>query len=361
MASSSNSSTKRGNDSSNNSSTKRESNSSNNSSSNSGNNRGNNISTKKGSNNGNDSSNNSSSSSSSFNNNSIISFSKNNNSSIAVYEPISYAKREIKKLFSSVNEGDVHGYQHAICVYNHGLKALHEIKYFWHLSINKYIAVLLACLLHDVDDEKIFGPEHKDLPNARRILSDMQFSLTNEVLEMIDYVSFSKNGIRDVYVVKRGINMNNSTNDFRRQSRIHQIPKWKLIPRDADRLEALGCIGVARCIAFGVQIKRPLYDNDTPRLANDWEYTKLAIRYWLDPHYERPYSTLDYFIQGLIIRSVMTTGIDYFLQEANRRKWAVMRLLLLFSHLGYLDYNKITLITMGSKQANDIINQYLLD
>jgi len=272
-------------------------------------------------------------------------------------EPISYTKQEIKKLFESVNEGDVHGYEHALAVYGHARKALNQIRRLWHLNTSQYMAVLLAALLHDVDDEKIFGPEHKDLPNARRILSDLRFSMTEEVLDMISYVSFNKNGIQNRY--SELVYFEDSSGNIRKKKRYNIIPKWKLIPRDADRLEALGCIGVARCIGYGVQISRPLYDDNTPRLKNEWEYNKLAIRYWLDSDYQRPYSTLDYFIQGLIIRSIMSTNIEYFVKEAEKRKWPIINLLLLFSHLGYLDQRKISLITMGSNTANNIIKDFV--
>ena len=94
--------------------------------------------------------------------------------------------------------------------------------------------VSVAALLHDVDDYKIFNTT--DYQNARNFLSSNGVSeeLSQRIIETIDSVSFSKN--RD-----------------RRPATIEGQ-----IVQDADRLDALGAIGIARTFAFGGEQKRPM-------------------------------------------------------------------------------------------------------
>ena len=94
--------------------------------------------------------------------------------------------------------------------------------------------VSVAALLHDVDDYKLFNTT--DYQNARTFLSSNGVSreLSQQIIETIDSVSFSKN--RD----KRPATIEGQ------------------IVQDADRLDALGAIGIARTFAFGGEHHRPM-------------------------------------------------------------------------------------------------------
>ena len=89
------------------------------------------------------------------------------------------------------------------------------------------VVVALAALLHDADDHKLFHTENN--ANARTFMQSQQVeSDTIEfVCEVINGVSFSKN---------KGI---------------HPGSIEGKIVQDADRLDALGAIGIARTFAFG--------------------------------------------------------------------------------------------------------------
>ena len=97
--------------------------------------------------------------------------------------------------------------------------------------------VALAALLHDADDHKLFQTENN--ANARSFL--VKHPISQEKIEyicqLINGISFSKN---------RGIRP--------------QTLEGKIV-QDADRLDAIGAIGIARTFAFGGERKRPLSDS----------------------------------------------------------------------------------------------------
>lgn len=79
--------------------------------------------------------------------------------------------------------------------------------------------ILLACLLHDVDDRKYF-PDNLKYENAVKILKELNIDDEDSkiIVHMVDIVSFSKNGDK-IY---------------------GDDPHWYYIPRYCDRLEATG-------------------------------------------------------------------------------------------------------------------------
>lgn len=121
-----------------------------------------------------------------------------------------------------------HDLQHTLRVYGNALeiaKTEPEADLF---------VVSVAALLHDVDDYKLFSTA--DYQNARTFLRSNGISEDQEqrIIETIDSVSFSKNkGRRPATIEAR-------------------------IVQDADRLDALGAIGIARTFAFGGEHGRPM-------------------------------------------------------------------------------------------------------
>lgn len=94
--------------------------------------------------------------------------------------------------------------------------------------------VSLAALLHDVDDHKLFHTENN--ANARAFLESVQLDQNqiDRICELMNGISFSKN---------RGVRP--------------ETLEGKIV-QDADRLDAIGAIGIARTFAFGGERKRPL-------------------------------------------------------------------------------------------------------
>jgi uncharacterized protein len=252
---------------------------------------------------------------------------------------IQHVQEQIRCLFASIGEGDVHGYSHAMAVYGHARKALKLMPNRPH--IDKQMAVLYAALLHDVDDPKMFPKSDQQfLPNARLILESIQFNLIDLVLDMIKDVSFSKNGNKGALL--------DICNSHGAKSACTARPRWFYIPRDSDRLEALGTVGIARCIAYGYEIGRSLYNCDTPRVNRHTLYSTAAKFYFTNVNLQ---STLDYFIAGLIPRSIMASNQPYFKQLAIQRSRSIEQVILLYGKLGMLTMEHVRGILADDAEA----------
>ena len=132
----------------------------------------------------------------------------------------------IQKLFA--DNADGHDAEHSIRVYHNALQIAQAYPDCGHEVI------ALAALLHDVDDHKLFHTESN--ANARSFLEDNGFSpeQMDQICEIINSVSFSKN---------RG----------KRPASVEGM-----IVQDADRLDAIGAVGIARTFAFGGRHNRTL-------------------------------------------------------------------------------------------------------
>ncbi len=106
------------------------------------------------------------------------------------------------------------------------------------------LVVELAALLHDISDHKFNGgDEYKGSEEARNILNDLNFEtdIVNHVCQIILEVSF-KNG----------------TNKYSPSTLESEIVQ------DADRLDAIGAIGVARTFAYGGFVGNPIFIPESP-------------------------------------------------------------------------------------------------
>ena len=106
----------------------------------------------------------------------------------------------------------------------------------------------LAALVHDVGDRKFFASEAEGEAATRAVLGECGVSadMIEKVLDIVRGVSFKGAGLADDMPTLEG-----------------------QIVQDADRLYALGAIGVARTFAYGGAKNRPIYDPDVPPHLND--------------------------------------------------------------------------------------------
>ncbi len=97
--------------------------------------------------------------------------------------------------------------------------------------------VSLSALLHDADDHKLFATEHNE--NARTFLGENQVPqrMTERICDTINSVSFSRN-----------------------RGRAPETLEGKIV-QDADRLDAMGAVGIARTFAYGGEHGRPVADS----------------------------------------------------------------------------------------------------
>ena len=135
----------------------------------------------------------------------------------------------ITELFQGNSGG--HDKEHTLRVYHNAMQIAdgetecdHEI-------------VALAALLHDTDDHKLFSTENNQ--NARTFLKENNVpdDRVDRICEAINSVSFSKN-----------------------QGKTPEMIEGKIV-QDADRLDAMGAIGIARTFAYGGEHGRSLSDS----------------------------------------------------------------------------------------------------
>ncbi|MDX9848511.1 MAG: HD domain-containing protein [Tenuifilaceae bacterium] len=116
----------------------------------------------------------------------------------------------------------------------------------WNLAKNiaqregaNLLVVELAALLHDMDDHKIAGADSDNLSNAKQTLRNVDASpeLESKVIEVIKQVSFKGAGVDTTPTSLEAC-----------------------VVQDADRLDALGAIGIARAFAYGGSKNRELYN-----------------------------------------------------------------------------------------------------
>ncbi len=148
----------------------------------------------------------------------------------------------IKELFQ--NEFSGHDYFHTMRVYRTALK-IAEIE-----KADPFI-VSLAALLHDVDDYKLSLDTYETKEKARTFLKDQGIDeiVISQIIDIIDSVSFKG-----------------------KDSVIPSSIEGKCV-QDADRLDALGAMGIARTFAYSGSHQRILHDPEIPPLMDMNEKT----------------------------------------------------------------------------------------
>lgn len=192
-------------------------------------------------------------------------------------EIILRCKEYIKQLFENDSTG--HDYNHSIRVLNNAISIYQNEQ----VEANLFI-IQLASLLHDVDDYKLF--DTVDYENARKFLNEnnVDNNLSNKIIQIISEVPFKA---KDTITPK--------------------TIEAKIV-QDADRLDAIGAIGIARAFAYGGKHNRQLYSKHVDK-NNDISFEE----------YKKSSSdTISHFyIKLLHLKNLMNT--NYAKKEAIRR------------------------------------------
>lgn len=147
--------------------------------------------------------------------------------------------------------------------------------------------IFAAAYLHDTVDDKVVSDPEAALKNLQDFLLEIDYTnhQVNEVVAIIENMSFSKGLSEKVNLSLAG-----------------------QVVQDADRLDALGAIGIMRTAYFGGNHGHPLHDPMIPPI----DYTNKA-------DYRKGSTVINHFYEKLLkIADTMNTEIGK--QEAQRRK-----------------------------------------
>jgi uncharacterized protein len=135
-----------------------------------------------------------------------------------------------------------------------------------HEKADRYI-VQLAALLHDLDDWKFNEAEDETPHRAKAWMEQHSVDpfVIDQVCEIIMHISF------------KGANVENKMNSLE-----------GFIVQDADRLDAIGAVGIGRAFAYGGYKGKPLYDPDQPpHLHENFEQYKNSRSATINHFYEK--------------------------------------------------------------------------
>ena len=157
-------------------------------------------------------------------------------------EMLNNAKKYIIEIFKNDSSG--HDVEHSLRVYKNAMEISKNIlSNNSDMKLNLFI-IALSALLHDVDDYKLKENNSKNNQNNNLLqffeLNNIKNKIDiNLIIEIISEVSY-----------KAG------------ETKIPKTLEGKIV-QDADRLDAVGAIGIARAFAFGGNKKRKIYDVKT--------------------------------------------------------------------------------------------------
>lgn len=159
-------------------------------------------------------------------------------------------------------EGSGHDWWHILRVYNNALDIAEKEK-----DCDIFV-IELAALLHDIADWKFHdGNLDKGSEISETFLTELNVpkETTAHISEIIKNISFKGANVKNTITTKEG-----------------------MIVQDADRLDAIGAIGIGRAFAYGGFMKREMYNPDIPyEVHNTFEEYKSKNGSTINHFYEK--------------------------------------------------------------------------
>lgn len=155
----------------------------------------------------------------------------------------------------------------------------------FYADVNEFV-VKAAALLHDIDDRKLGS----DGQRAKKFLEKLNISesVSEKILDTISSISFSTTGYNP-----------------------HLDTLEKAILFDADKLDAIGAIGICRAVLYGAKTQRPLFDPDVFPME---EFSKEEYK----KNDRKENTTINHFFDKLLkLKDIMQTEAGK--AEAERR------------------------------------------
>lgn len=150
--------------------------------------------------------------------------------------------------------------------------------------------VELGALLHDISDHKFNGGDfEKGAKVTHQILAELKVDskIKNDVALIVKHVSFKGSGEKDTTESLEG-----------------------KIVQDADRIDAIGAIGIARTFAYGGSIGQPIYDPSIPPQVNQMKESYVK---------ERSHTINHFYEKLLLLKDLMHTETGRQIAEKRTR------------------------------------------
>ena len=174
-------------------------------------------------------------------------------------EIISKLKKYVEEVCKNDSTG--HDWWHIVRVYNNAMLINKKEQ------ANEFLLTIIV-LMHDLYDHKFFN-------------GNITEKLKETLKQLKIYEYFSKDDIQNI--VYSCENLGFSSNILEKRELSHEGK----IAQDADRLDALGAIGIARTFAYGGKKGKLIYDPNNNQLVDEKEYNEKGSNTSISHFYDK--------------------------------------------------------------------------